>query len=139
MSFLTTVGKDIKSVFSWLGSTKGQAVVQTAEGAAEVVATAAGVGGPVAAGLGLLNNWMGEAVKLQAMGEAAGATPASNPIKAAAVISTMEPELLSFLQANGYVTTNVGAQAASINTAAVALLNALGTPVTPATASPANA
>lgn len=132
MSFLSAVGKDFKAVFAWLGSAKGEAVVQTAEGAAVAVASAAGLGAPVQAGLNLLNNWMGEAIKLQAIGEAAGETASGGTAKAAAVASTMEPQLLAWLQANGYSTANVSAQAATINDAAVALLNALGAPATAA-------
>ena len=130
MSFLSAVGKDIKGVFAWLGSSKGTAVVKTAEGAAEAVATAAGLGAPVQAGLDLLNGWLGEAIKLQAIGEAAGQTAGGGATKGAAVISTMEPQLLDFLEKNGYATANVSGQAANINNAVVALLNALGTPAT---------
>ena len=133
MSFLSNIGKDFKAVFGWLGSSKGQAIVAGTENLVEVSATIAGVGAPVQAGLNLLNNWMGEAIKLQAIGEAAAATAGGGATKGAAVLSTMEPQLLAFLQQNGYATTNVGAQAAVINDAAVALLNALGAPVTPAT------
>lgn len=134
MSFLSTVGKDFKAVFAWLGSSKGQALVQTAEATAEVVATAAGVGAPVAAGINLINNWMGEAIKVESLAAAAGSQTGSGSQKAAAVLNVMTPELTSFLQGKGYTSAQITAQANAINTEIVALLNLIGAEPTAPTA-----
>src|SRR5579875_1862743 len=40
MSFLSTIGKDFKAVFAWLGSSTGQTTIAAGEGVAESVATA---------------------------------------------------------------------------------------------------
>lgn len=132
MNWLKKVGTAFKDVFQWLGSPKGQAIVQTAEGVAVAAGTAAGVGGIVTAGVNLVNNWLAEVIKTETLAAAAGTQDGTGTQKAAGVISTMLPQLLTFLEANGYSTANVNAQATSINNAAVALLNALGTaPTTP--------
>lgn len=126
MSFLATVGKDFKAVFSWLGSTKGQAVVAGAEGVAESVATAVGVGAPVQAGINLFNNWLAEIVKAESLAAAADEQTGSGATKAAVVLSTMVPQLTAFLQDQGLATANVATDAQIINTALVTALNAIG-------------
>lgn len=134
MSFLSTVGKDFKAVFAWLGSSKGQAVVSGVENVVEVGATVAGIGAPVEAGINLLNNWMAEIVKAQALGEAAAATAtdAGNTTKAAAVLNAMIPQVASFAQTQGLSATSA-ANITLINTSLVTALNALGaTTATPA-------
>lgn len=132
MSFLATVGKDFKAVFAWLGSSGGQAVVAGVEGTAVAVATAVGAGAPVTAGIALLNNWINEAIKVESLSAAAAAQSGSGTQKAAAVLSTMVPELTSYLQAQGITSANVSSQATAINTAVVNLLNTLTSPATPA-------
>lgn len=132
MSFLATVGKDFKAVFAWLGSSGGQAVVAGAEGAAEAVATAAGVGAPVATGISLLNNWITEAIKTESLAAAAVAQTGTGTQKAAVVLTAMVPELTSYLQAQGITSSNVTSQATAINNAVVNLLNTLTSPATPA-------
>lgn len=133
MSFLSTVGKDIKGVFTWLGSAKGQAVVAGTENLVEVGATIAGIGAPVQAGINLLNNWMAEIVKAQAIGEAAAATGTAegNTTKAAAVLNAIGPQVTAFAQSQGLPATSA-ANLAVINTALVTALNALGSTTTPA-------
>lgn len=134
MSFLATVGKDFKAVFAWLGSSKGQAVIGAGEAVAEGVAAAAGVGAPVAAGIALVNNWMGEAIKMEALATAADAQTGTGATKAAAVLSTMTPELTAFLQGKGYTSEQVTTEANDINNLVVQLLNKLGSAPAPAPA-----
>jgi hypothetical protein len=128
MSFLATIGKDFKAVFAWLGSSQGQAVVTAGENVAVTVATAAGVGAPVIAGINLINSWMSEAIKTEALAAAAGAQTGSGAQKSAAVLATMIPELTAYLQNKGYTTANVTATATTINNAIVGLLNTLEAP-----------
>jgi hypothetical protein len=136
MSFLGTICTDVKKVFAFLGSSKGQAIVQTGETVVEDVATLAGIGAPVQAGLNILNNWMIEAVKLQAIGSAAAAVTGSDETKAAAVISTMGPQVLAFAQENGFPAPTA-ANLLIINNSLVAALEALGASTPAATPTPA--
>jgi len=138
MSFLSTIGKDFKAVFSWLGSAKGQAVVAGTENLVEVGAAVAGVGAPVQAGITLLNNWMAEIVKAQALGEAAAATATGegNTTKAAAVLNAMVPQVAAFAQTQGMSATSA-ANLNLINTSLVTALNALGAATSTTAATPA--
>src|SRR3984885_11496269 len=131
MSFLSTIGKDFKAVFSWLGSAKGQAGVAGTE-------NLAGVGAPVQAGITLLNNWMAEIVKAQALGEAAAATATGegNTTKAAAVLNAMVPQVAAFAQTQGMSATSA-ANLNLINTSLVTALNALGAATSTTAATPA--
>jgi hypothetical protein len=115
MSFLTALGKDAKAVFSFLTSTKGQALVTEGEAVVEAIE-------PGTAGLfTIANNWMTEIIKAQALGEAAGATATGGTAKASIVISTVEPQILAWAKASGYVVPD----AAEIQTASNALVNFL--------------
>ena len=127
MSFLSVVGKDFKAAFAWLGSSKGQAVVSSTEAVVESVATVAGLGAPVQAGITVLNNWMAEIVKAQALGEAAAATGTAqgDTTKAALVLSAMAPQVAAFAQTEGMSATSA-ANMDVINTALVTALTALG-------------
>lgn len=130
MSFLSTVGKDFKAVFAWLGSPKGQAVVQTGEVVVEDVATAFGFGNVVQGGINLLNKWAGEAIKVETLAAAAGQQTGSGATKSSAVLSVMVPELAAYLQAQGITSSDVTSQANAINTALINLLNTLASPNT---------
>ena len=127
MSFLSAFGKDFKAVFAWLGSAKGQAVVSGAEGLTETVATAFGAGAPVAAALRLINTWGTEIIKTEALAAAAGSQTGSGELKAAAVLTAIEPDI-QVAAANGLPAPSA-ANLAIINTALVTVLNALGAPV----------
>lgn len=117
MSFLSTTGKDIKGVFSWLGSPKGQAVIQTA---GAVVATI----DPALAGIvGLTESWLAKIITSETLAVAAGQQDGSGAIKAAAVLNAMQPEITKYFPAA------TAAELQNANTALVAFLNALGTPV----------
>ena len=128
MSFLSALKGDIKKVFGWVGSPKGQAIVAVVEGAAEDVFPAA------TGAINLLNSWGTEIFKVQSMAESAGAT-GSNTQKAAAVLSTVTPQVLSFAQENG-LPTPTAASIQKINDNIVEVLNLL-TGVAPAPATPA--
>ena len=132
MSFLTKIGSDFKAVFAFLGSSKGQAVVTGVETASEAVATVAGLGAPVQDGINLLNTWMAEIVKAQALGEAAAETGTAegNTTKAAAVLNAMVPQVATFAQTQGMSATSA-ANMTIINNALVTALNALGTSTAP--------
>lgn len=130
MSFLATLGKDVKAVFSWLGSSKGQAVIAGVETTATGVATALNplAGAALTSGFTLVNNWMTEAVKMEALAAAAGTQTGSGTTKAAAVLGTMVPELTTYLNNAGYTSANVTAKATTINNLIVSLLNTLEAP-----------
>lgn len=120
MSFLGTIGKDFKAVFSWLGSSTGQAVVTAGEGLAESIATVAGIGAPVQAGIDLINSWMKKIITTETIAAAAAQQDGSGTQKAAAVLAAIGQEL------NQYFPGTTAAQAATINTALVTVLNTLG-------------
>jgi hypothetical protein len=130
MSFLATLAKDAKAVFAFLGSSKGQAVVTgvetTVAGVAAAVNPAAAAA--ITGGFALLNNWMAEALKMETLAAAAGSQTGSGTTKAAAVLSTMVPELTTYLNNAGYTSANVTAKATTINNLIVSLLNTLEAP-----------
>jgi len=125
MSFLSKVGSDFKAVFAFLGSPKAQPVEAAVEGVAETIATVAGVGAPVQAGINLINNWLTEIVKAEALAAAAGQQTGSGVQKAAAVMAEMTPQVLTFATAQG-LPAPTAAMIATINTSLVAALNTLG-------------
>lgn len=128
MSFLSAVGKSFKAVFGWLGSSSGQKTLTAAESAAVVVGTAVGAGPLISAGVTLINSWINEAIKVEALASAAGQQTGSGAQKAAAVLSTMTPQLISFLKSQGLSSDQVEQKANAINTAVVGILNTLEAP-----------
>ena len=130
MSFLATFGKDVKGLFAWLGSAKGQATVTAVEGVAVGVAGAVGPGASaaLAGGFTLLNNWMTEALTVEGLATAAGQQTGTGPQKAAVALSTMTPQLAAYLNNKGYTSANVSAKALTINNLIVQLLNTLEAP-----------
>jgi hypothetical protein len=120
MSFLSTIGKDFKAVFSWLGSSSGQAVVAACEGLVEGVATVVGVGAPVQSGINLINSWLKKIITTETIAAAAAQQTGSGTQKAAAVLTAIGPEL------NMYFPGTTTAQATIINNALVIVLNTLG-------------
>lgn len=122
MSFLSAVGKDFKAVFSWLGSTKGQAVVGTGEAVVEAIV-------PGAAGaITLANSWLSEIIKTETLAAAAGQQSGTGAQKAASVITSITPEVLNFASVNGLPTPTAD-QISTASTALVTFLNTLGAPV----------
>ena len=130
-SILDTIGNDAKKVFSFLSSSKGQAIVTTVETAVtDIDPTLSGI-------FTIVNSWMSEIFKTQALASAAAATTGSSTQKAAIALSSITPQVLSFAQANG-LNTPTAADLSTINNALVTVLNTLGagtvaasTPVVP--------
>lgn len=116
MSFLSTIGKDIKAVFSWLGSPKGQAVIQ--EAGAVVTAIDPALAGIVT----LTESWITKIISTEALAVAAGVQTGSGVTKAAAVLNAIQPEITK------YFPSATAVELQNANTALVAFLNALGTP-----------
>ena len=119
MSWLNTLGGDVKKVFTWLGSPKGQAVVGTAEGVVEAVDPALdGV-------ISITNTWLQEIYKAQALGTAAAVGVTGGVQKSAIVLTTMTPQVIAFAKTQGLpISTSIDLQNA--NNALVAFLDALG-------------
>lgn len=140
MSFKTVldkIGADAKAVFAFLGSSKGQALIQTGEGAAVAIATVAGgpaAGTALTGAFSLANTWMTEIVKTQALATAAGAQTGYGPEKAAAVLAAVTPEALAFAQKNG-LPAPTASQLQAANDGLVAFFNAfaLAAPTTTTT------
>ena len=126
MSFLSTVGKDFKAVFTWLGSAKGQAVVGAVEAGAEIAVPA------ITPAITLVNSWMTEVIKVETLANAATSSTGTGTQKAAAALSTMTPQVLAWASANGYAVPN-STQISAINTAVVNVLNLLGATEAPTT------
>jgi len=125
MSFLSTIGKDFKAVFSWLGSAKGQAVVTSVEGLGETAAAALGAGAIVQEGINLVNSWLNKIIVTETIAASAAQQTGSGDQKAAAVLAAIGPEL------DQYFPSTTAAQATIINNALVLVLNTLGAATTP--------
>ena len=123
-SILDKIGSDAKAVFSFLGSSKGQAIIATGEGLVETVE-------PGTAGVfALANNWIAEVVKTETLAFAAGAQQGSGAQKSAMVLAAVTPQALAFAKANG-LSTPTATQLTAANNALVAFLNAFSeAPVT---------
>ena len=126
MSFLSTVGKDFKAVFTWLGSTNGQAVVGSVEAGVEIAVPA------ITPAITLINSWMAEAIKVETLATAAASDTGTGTQKAAAALSTMTPQVIAWATVNGYSVPN-STQISAINSAVVNVLNLLGSSAVPAT------
>jgi hypothetical protein len=116
-SALSTIGKDIKGVFAWLGSPTGQAIIKTGEGIVEAVIPAS------AALINLGNTWMTEAIKTEALAAAALQQNGTSAQKAAATLLATTPQAISFAQQYG-LPTPTATQLLAANNAIVAFLNA---------------
>lgn len=119
MSFLSAFGNDVKKVFGWLGSPKGQAIIRTGEAVVEAIDPA--LDGVVT----LTNTWLQEIYKAQALAVAAAAGSTGGTQKSAMVLNAMTPQVLAFLKTQGLAPAN-SAQLQVANDALVAFLNALG-------------
>lgn len=116
-SVLDKIGADIKGVFTFLGSSKGAAIVQAGEGLVETLLP--GTAGAIT----LANNWLQEIVKTQALATAADAGTGSSTQKAAMVLAAVTPQALQFAQVNG-VPPPTAAALQKANDALVNFLNA---------------
>jgi len=119
MSWVSTLGNDVKKVFGWLGSPRGQAVLSTGEGFVEAVDPA--LDGVV----NLTNTWLQEIFKAQALATAAAANATGGAQKSAMVLNTVAPQVIAFATAQG-LPIPTGVELQNANNALVAFLNALG-------------
>jgi hypothetical protein len=144
MSFkgiLDTIGNDAKKVFAFLGSSAGQKDIAVVEGATDTVVDAVdpALAIPLQSVQTLINNWIAEIFKVQALASAAGSSSGAGPTQAAAVLSTITPQVTAFLQSQGLSTASAATEADTINTALVTVFNTLGSagPASTTTATPA--
>lgn len=132
-SFLSAVGHDFVSVFHYLGSPSGQAIVTGAE--AVVNATVGAVNPAILAGLTgvetLINNGLKQALNMEAAAAAVGAQSGTGPQKSAAVIASLAPQVGIFLQSVG-VSNPTSTQVETLSTALanglVTILNSIPAP-----------
>ena len=118
MSWLSVLGNDVKKVFGWLGSPKGQAILSAGEGLVEIADP--GLTGVI----NITNTWLQEIFKAQALGVAAAAGATGGVQKAAMVLNSVTPQVLAFAEANK-LPVPTGAKLQEANDALVAFLNAL--------------
>lgn len=117
-SVLSAIGKDIKKVFSWLGSPTGQAVVTAGEGVVEGLF-------PLATGIiNIANTWLSKIIQVEALAAGAAVQTGSGVQKAAIVIGDVTPVVLAFAEQHGLPVPTADKISAA-NTALVAFLNAL--------------
>jgi hypothetical protein len=116
VSWLTAIGRAVGSIFSWLKSPKGQAVIAGAEGVVETIDPAAT---PL---INLANSWISKVVTTEQIAAAAGAQSGTGVQKAAAVLTAMSPEIAK------YFPTATALEIATANAAIVTFLNAFSTP-----------
>lgn len=119
-SVLDDIGNDAKKVFGWLATSKGQTIVSTVETAAEAVAP------QITGVVNIVNSWLAEIFKTQALATAANATTGSSTQKAAVALASITPQVLQFAQQYG-LNTPTTTDLNTINTALVTVLNTLGT------------
>ena len=129
-SFLSAVGHGVQDVFKWLGSSQGQAAISATENAVNIAVSFANPA--LGAGLvgieQLINSGLKQAVGIEALSAAAGQQSGSGAQKAAAVTSSIAPNVAAFLKSIGI--SNATAQqeqelAVAINNGLVAILNAI--------------
>ena len=127
--WLSTIAKDAKRVFAWLGSPAGQ---KTVKGAEAVVETGAALVDPaiapeIDAGVALFNDWGRQALQIETVASAAGQVSGTGAQKAASVIQAMAPFVQEY--ATKYdATPATEAQLQTLNNAAVAFLDNLPKP-----------
>lgn len=117
-SVLETIGKDVKSVFGWLGSPKVAGVVAEAGAVIDAVY-------PPAAGLvALAEAGLTEIIKIEALAAGAGVQTGTGTQKLAAVTAAVAPEVLAYAQQHGLPVPTADKIQNAVN-ALVAFANAL--------------
>lgn len=120
MSFLSAIAKPFTSIFSFLESPKGKALISTGEAVLTTIDPA------LAPVIALANSWFDKVVTTEQIAAAAGAQAGTGVQKAAAVISAMQPEIAK------YFPTASAVEIGNANAAIVAFLNAFtSSPATP--------
>jgi hypothetical protein len=132
-SFLSAAGADFLHVFSWLGSSQGQATVAGVETAAVAVGTA--INPAIGAAIGgvetLINAALKQILSMEASAAAVGAQSGTGVQKAAAVVASLTPQtsaLLTTLGVAAPTATEAQALATAINNGLTAILNAIPPP-----------
>jgi len=116
MSFLSSIGKDVKAVFNWLASPKGQTIIAEGENVIKVI-------DPALAGIvNLADSWLQKVITTETLAAAAGSQTGSGVQKAAAVLTAMQPEIAVYFP--GATAT----QMQNANKAIVDFLNAFDRP-----------
>jgi hypothetical protein len=117
-SVLSVIGSDIKAVFAWIGSPKGQQVILTGEAAVETIF-------PAATGLiNLANAGLAEILKVEALATGAAIQNGSGLQKLTAVTTAIAPEVLAYAQQHGLATPTSTEIQTAVN-GLVAFANAL--------------
>ncbi len=131
--WLSTIGRDARKVFAWLGSAQGQKTVQTTEAVVETGVALADppVAPEIDAGIALFNDWAKQALQIETVATAAGQVSGTGAQKAASVIQSMEPFVQQYASKYG-APAPTQAQLAALNNAAVAFLDNLPVATPPA-------
>lgn len=125
MSFISALGGDIKKVFGWLSSPKGQAVITAGEGVVETV-------WPAATGIiNIINKWVSKAITVEGVAEAAGQSSGTGVQKAAIVIADLTPVILADAKQAGLPEPTADT-ISKVNDQVVAILNLLSGKTAPA-------
>lgn len=123
MNFLKAIAKPFTSIFHFLASPKGKAIIATGEAVVEAIDPALT---PV---INLANSWMDKVLATEQLAVTAATQPGSGPDKAALVMTAMAPEIAKYFPAA------TAAEIQKANDAIVAFLQAFSVPNTPATGS----
>jgi hypothetical protein len=119
MSFFSAITKPFTSIFHFLESPSGQAVLGVGVSTVEAIDPA------LATAIELVKSWMHKVFTVEQIAQSAGQAAGTGTQKAAAVIAAIGPELAKSFP--GTTAANIQV----INTAVVTILNALGEPATP--------
>lgn len=132
-SFLSAVGHDAAKVFTFLGSTQGQATIAGVEADANVVATAVNpaLGVALPAIETLFNNGLKQVLSVETVAAAAGQESGTGAQKAAAVATAVAPNVAALLQSLGVAaptSAQVQTIATALSTGIVTVLNSIPAP-----------
>lgn len=119
-SVLETLGSDVKNVFSWLGSSKGQQVITTGETVVEDVF-------PAATGLiNLANTALTNIITVEGLAAGAAQQDGTGTQKLAAAVAASTPAALAYAKSVG-VNAPTAEQIQTAINGLVAFANAFGT------------
>jgi hypothetical protein len=119
MSFLSAIVKPFTSIFHFLESPKGQAILSAGEGIVEAIDPA------LAPAITVVNSWMQKIFITEQLAEAAGQAAGTGAQKSVAVLTAIGPDLLK------YFPTTTAANVQVINDAIVTIMKSLGEPAIP--------
>ena len=120
MNFLKAIAKPFVSIFHFLASPKGQALISTGEAIVTVIDPA------LAPMISLVNSWMDKVLTTEQLAVTAGQATGTGTQKAALVMQAMAPKIAKYFPAAN------AAEIMNANNAIVAFLQAFSTPATPA-------